>query len=327
MTSSASAGPPGCAEKAAARPAGDPAPPSGPLMEGPFIGVPTGTTRVAAVIGDPIAHSLSPTLHNEAFRALNIDWVYVAFRVAPGDGAAAVGAMRSLGLAGLSVTMPHKAAAAGAVDRLGPVAARLGVVNTVSRVVDGGAEELLGESTDGAGYLDSLAEDGFDPAGRRCLVLGTGGAARAVTLALAGAGAAEVAVAGRSAAAAGACAALAGPAGSAVDASAPGTLMERVEAADLVVNATPVGMGAGDGTPFGIDRSWLTSAHFVSDLIYAPAVTPLLEVARAAGAARANGLGMLIHQAGHQIRMWTGQRPPLEAMSAAAVRALAVRQR
>ena len=296
-------------------------------MEGPFVGVPAGTTRVAAVIGDPIAHSLSPTLHNEAFRALGLDWVYVAFRVAAGDGAAAVGAMRTLGLAGLSVTMPHKADAARAVDRLGPVAARLGVVNTVSRVVDGGIEELLGESTDGAGYLDSLAEDGFDPAGARCVVLGTGGAARAVTLALAGAGSAEVAVAGRNAEGVANCVALAGAAGSPIDASVGNDLQERVRAADLVVNATPVGMGPGDGTPFGIGREWLRPGQFVSDLIYAPAVTPLLEEAREAGAARANGLGMLIHQAGHQIRMWTGQRPPLEAMSAAAVRALTLRTR
>ena len=296
-------------------------------MEGPFAGVPSGSTRVAAVIGDPIAHSLSPTLHNEAFRVLGLDWVYVAFRVPPGEGAAAVAAMRTLGLAGLSVTMPHKADAAGAVDRLGPVAARLGVVNTVSRVVDAEGEELLGESTDGAGYLDSLAEDGFDPAGRRGLVLGTGGAARAVTLALAGAGAAQVVVAGRRAEAVSACASLAGRTGSGVDAADAVALEAEIRAADLIVNATPVGMQPGDGLPFDLSGAWLGPGQFVSDLIYAPAVTPLLAEARAAGSAWANGLGMLIHQAGHQVRMWTGQRPPLEAMSAAAVRALAHRNR
>lgn len=286
---------------------------------------PTGATRVAAVIGDPIGHSLSPALHNEAFRQLGLDWVYVAFRVPAGAGAEAIAAVRTLDLAGLSVTMPHKAEVAAAVDRLGPVAARLGVVNTVSWVYSGGRPELVGESTDGAGYLDAMAEEGFDPTGKRCVVLGTGGAARAVTLALAGAGAAEVVVVGRRPGGAAGCAALAGTAGRSLDGT--GDVEGVVGAADLVINATPAGMGPGDATPFGVRREWLGPGQFVSDLIYAPPVTPLLVEARAAGAGWANGLGVLIHQAGHQVRMWTGQRPPLEAMSAAAVRELSRRDR
>ncbi|MGH9078364.1 MAG: shikimate dehydrogenase family protein, partial [Acidimicrobiales bacterium] len=122
------------------------------------------------MIGDPVGQSLSPLLHNTAFAAAGLDWVYVAFPVAAGRGADAVAAVRALGLAGLSVTMPHKEAVAGAVDRLSEVAARLGAVNTVIR--DGDA--VVGDNTDGAGLLDSLrAAHGWAPAGRRCVVLGT----------------------------------------------------------------------------------------------------------------------------------------------------------
>ena len=276
---------------------------------------------MAGVIGDPVAHSLSPALHNAAFSALGLDWVYVAFPVAAGRGADAVRAMRALGLAGLSVTMPHKADVVAALDRLGPVASRLGVVNTVSWAP--GGDELVGESTDGSGFLDALrGDDGFDPAGRKCAVLGAGGAARSVTLALAGAGAASIAVAGRRPEAAESCAELAGPAGVALSAGAPAALAETIESADLVVNATPVGMGAGDGLPFGLEPERLRSGQFVADLIYAPATTPLLAAARSRGAAAANGLGTLIHQAARQVEIWTGRPAPIEAMSVAALTTL-----
>lgn len=288
----------------------------------------TAATRVAGVIGDPIRHSLSPVLHNAAFAALALDWVYVAFHVAEGEGKGAVDAMRTLDLAGLSVTMPHKADAARAVDRLGPVAAALGVVNTVSWSGHGPGAELVGESTDGAGFVDSLHDDGLDPAGKTCAVLGAGGAARAVTLALATAGAAAVTVVARRPDQAESAASLGGPAGRA---AAPGSLRQVLGEADVVVNATPVGMrgeaGVGraavGGLPFDLDPAWIRPEHFVADLVYAPAATPLLVVARNRGAARSNGLGMLIHQAARQVELWTGRTPPLDAMSAAAIGALA----
>jgi shikimate dehydrogenase len=274
---------------------------------------------VAGVIGDPIKHSLSPALHNAAYAALGLDWVYVAFPVPAGSGAAAVDAMRTLGLAGLSVTMPHKQSAASAVDRLSPTAARLGVVNTVSWAASS-VGELVGDSTDGPGFIDSLrGDEGFDPAGCRAVVLGAGGAARSVTLALAEARAASVVVVGRNAEAAEACAAVAGPTASA---SVAGDLAANVQGADLLVNATPVGMIPADGLPFGLDPGWLASCRFVADLIYSPARTPLLIEARARDVAAVNGLGMLIHQAARQIEMWTGRLAPLDTMSAAALAAL-----
>jgi shikimate dehydrogenase len=283
------------------------------------------------VIGDPVRHSLSPALHNAAFTALGLDWVYVAFPVASGHGPAAVEAMRALELAGLSVTMPHKSDVAGAVDRLAPTASRLGAVNTISWAASSHGGALEGDSTDGAGFLDALRDDdGYDPAGRACVVFGAGGAARAVTLALADAGAASVGVVARRADAAAACAGLAGPAGYALAAarSAGGTDLDGVvEAADLLVNATPVGMLPGDALPFELDPGLVHSGQFVADLIYAPATTPLLALARARGAGTANGLGMLINQAARQVAIWTGRPAPVEAMSAAALAALAHRGR
>jgi shikimate dehydrogenase len=274
---------------------------------------PTATTHAVGIIGDPIRHSLSPVLHNAAFAALGLDWAYLAFEVAEGAGSAAVTAVRALGLEGLSVTMPHKADAAGAVDRLSPTAERLGVVNTVVRR----GSLLLGESTDGDGFIDALRADrGFDPAGRRCVILGAGGAARAVVLALAEAGAAEVVVVGRTPSRAEGTAALAGSLGRV-------GVAEDASEADLVVNATPVGMEGTTTSGLPVDPRLLGGGQLVADLIYAPAVTAFLEAARARGAATVNGLGMLVHQAGRQFHLWTGNAAPLDAMSAAALAAIA----
>lgn len=270
-------------------------------------------TRVAAVIGDPVHHSLSPVLHNAAYQALELDWVYVALPVAAGRFGAAIEAMRTFGLVGLSVTMPHKTAAAAGADALSPTAARLGSVNTLTRHGD----RVHGESTDGPGLIDALrAEHSWHPAGRECAVLGTGGAARAVVLALAEAGAAKVAVLGRRPDAAAQCAALAGTAG------LVGTAADVARAA-LVVNATPVGMtGVRDAVPFELDAGSFGKGQLVVDLVYAPSQTALMGLAAAAGASVGNGLGMLIHQAARQIALWTGLGAPVEVMRTAALAAL-----
>lgn len=265
----------------------------------------TAATRVAAVIGDPVGHSLSPAIHNAAFRAVGLDWVFVAFPVAACDTDPAIAAVRALGLGGLSVTMPHKDGAARAVDRLSPDAEALGAVNCV--VPDGSM--LVGENTDGAGFVDTLRVDlGVDPAGLRCVVLGAGGAARAVIRALARAGATEVVVVNRTPVKADAAASLAGAAGRV---GRP----EDASGADLVVNATPVGM-TGTSTP--LPGATPGAGQLVVDLLYEPAMTPLLVSAEAAGARVANGLGMLVHQAAHAFQLWTGEPAPVGAMAEAA---------
>jgi shikimate dehydrogenase len=270
----------------------------------------SGSTRVAAVIGHPVRHSRSPALANAAFAAAGLDWVLAALDVAEGDAEAAVAAVRALGLGGLMVTMPHKAAVIPALDDLTPTARTLGAVNSISWV-DGA---LVGHNTDGAGLVRSLRhDDGIDVRGRRCVVLGAGGAARSVVHALADAGAAEVAVLNRTASRAEAAAALAGDRGRT-------GVPDDVEAADLVVNATSVGMGAepgGDG-PVPIAPELLRPAQVVVDLVYQPLDTPLLAAARARGAVAVDGIGMLVHQAAISISRWTGVDPDTEVMRRAA---------
>ena len=203
-------------------------------------------------------------LHNAALVELGLDWAYVAFPVPAGRGQAAVAAMVDLGIRGLSVTMPHKAGAAKACHRLSTAAERLGVANTVSYT--GG--ELVGDNTDGPGFIDSLAEQGWIPEGKRCLVLGAGGAARAVVLALAEGGARSVEVVARRPDQARATAAFAGEVGAAGS-------VESAADAELVVNATPIGMAGvaggrarpGQTLPFGLEeKSWAGAACCRLDL-------------------------------------------------------------
>ena len=266
----------------------------------------TGHTRVVGVIGDPVEHSRSPAIHNAAFTALGLDWVYVAFPVPAGRGADAVESVRVLGLAGLSVTMPHKTDVAGACDELTPVAAALGAVNTVVHR-DG---RILGDATDGPGLIAALHGHGVDPAGLRTLVLGAGGAARAVIEALGGAGAAVTVTARRPEAAAEA--ATLAPGAAAVGFA---DLADRVPEADLVVNVTPIGM-AGEPPPFPPER--LRADAFVYDTVYHPSPTPLLAACAARGVAHADGLSMLVHQAALAFTRWTGLPAPVEVMAAAA---------
>ncbi len=273
-------------------------------------------TRLVGVIGSPIAHSLSPLLHDAAFAALGLGdtWRSLAFEVAPGQAAGALAAMRRADISGLSVTMPHKADVAALVDDRTEVARRLGAVNCIVNT-DG---VLLGTNTDGAGFVASLARGAaFTPAGKRCLVIGAGGAARAVVLALADAGASEVAVLNRTPDRATAAAALAGAVGSVVTGDAH-HLAEAVGSADLVVNATPVGMTGGAAGPWLVAPQLLHAGQVAADLVYVPRPTPWLVQAAAAGARSVDGLGMLVHQAAAQLALWTGAVPPVEAMWQAA---------
>lgn len=267
---------------------------------------PSGSTTVAGVIGDPVTHSLSPVLNNAAFEAAGLDWVYVAFPVPPGRGAAAVRSMATLGLAGLSVTMPHKQAAAEACSHLSPAARRLQSVNVVALRPDGA---LYGDSCDGEGFMRSLADEGIEVGSSRAVVIGAGGAARAVALALQQAGA-HVTVAARRPEAAKQAAALTG-----ADAGGLDGIESLVGRSELVVNATSLGMD-GASTPF--DPSWLGPGHTVADLVYSPRVTPLLAGAAERGARTVEGLGMLVHQAALAFTLWTGLEAPLEVMRATA---------
>lgn len=266
----------------------------------------SGHTTVAGIIGQPVEHSRSPAIHNAAYTALGLDWVYVAFRVSVGAVATALPGLAALGVAGVNVTMPHKAAAAEASDELAPTAATLGGVNTVL-VRDG---RLVGDSTDGVGFLDAAREAEIELAGASIVVLGAGGAARALVLAL-GPIAGHLVVAARRADAAAAAARLAPTA----TPTGLDQVSEAVAAASVVVNATPLGM-RGEAPPF--DVAVLGASHVVIDTVYAPPETPLLAAARERGARAVNGLGMLVHQAARSFTLLTGRDAPVDAMWVAA---------
>jgi shikimate dehydrogenase len=267
--------------------------------------------RFVGVLGWPLDHTLSPAIHNAAFRSAGLDWVYLAWPVPPDSLAGAIVGLRALGAAGANVTMPHKRAVTDHLDLLSEDAAALGAVNTIQRV----GEQMLGHNTDAAGFRDFLDQDaGARAAGRPALVLGAGGSARAVVKALADLGAGPISVAARDPASGAEVAAIGGARYIAWE-GAP----EAVAESAIVVNATPVGMNGRDDP---IPGAGFRPGHVVVDLIYSPPTTPLMARARSQGADVWGGLGMLVRQAADSFLIWTGRQPSLETMSAAAVRAI-----
>ncbi len=268
-------------------------------------------TRLAAVIGHPVRHSLSPAMHNAVFAAAALDWRFVTFDIVPGGAAAAIGSMAVLDIGGFAVTMPHKEQAAGAVDDVDPAARALRSVNTVVLRDDG---TTFGASTDGRGFVDSVVAAGHDVVGMRVVVLGAGGAARAIVDALGRAGADDISIVNRTTATATEAARLS-------DVAHVGVI-DDVAQADLLVNATSIGMGT-DDLPLG--PAWLRADLVVADIVYHPLETALLRAARHEGAHVVDGLGMLVHQAVLQQELWTGLRPDPAVLRAAAEAELATR--
>lgn len=284
----------------------------------------TATTRIVAVIGDPIAHSRSPVMHNAAFRALGLDFAYCAFRVRPDDVGAAIAAVRALGLAGLNVTIPHKQAVIPHLDALSPVARLTGAVNTIVNR-DG---VLHGDNTDVPGLSRALDEAGLAPRAKLALVLGAGGSARATVAALARR-TRTVVVAARRPEQADALIADLQPGVRARLIAVPladlatddGPAAKHLAAADVVVNTTPVGMHGGDFLPFAFAATPRGCLYY--DLVYTERVTPFLAAAKRARRRGANGLGMLLHQGAVAFEQWTGVAAPVAVMRSALRAAMA----
>ncbi|HVF11531.1 MAG TPA: shikimate dehydrogenase [Actinomycetota bacterium] len=271
---------------------------------------------MAAVVGGPlqVGISVSPAMHNAAFQALELDWLYVAIGVEPEEGPRAVRTLAETGFVGMNVTMPHKVSVVAALDRLEGEALTVGAVNTI-KVID---RELIGFNTDGPGLVRFLKEDvGATIVGANVLLIGAGGSARAIVASLSGAGATSITSVVRNLSSGQALAPFAGSATfevAALPASAP-----NVEKADLIINATPLGQ-RGEIVPISYDS--MRPEALVVDLVYRPAITPMVQAARDRGAIAHSGLGMLVRQAALSFEIWTGRVAPLDVMSAAAVAAL-----
>lgn len=273
----------------------------------------TGKTKVLGIIGWPISHSLSPLMQNAAIAALGLDYIYAPFPVDPAALAAAVKGLKSLGVCGFNVTIPHKTAIMPFLDKLSPEAEAMGAVNTVTR--DGAA--FVGHNTDGIGFLQSIRDDlEFEPLGKNILVMGAGGAARSAVAALCGAGAARIVVANRSMDRGelllGTFTAKCNKVEFSVSPLEGEEFNRHLEGADLLVNTTSVGM---NGTAFpGLNLSLLKNGAKVYDMVYAPPLTPLLAQAQEQGLVCANGLGMLASQGEAAFKLWTDLEPPARLM-------------
>jgi shikimate dehydrogenase len=268
-----------------------------------------GSTRKVGVIGWPIEHTLSPVIHNAAFVALGMDWVYVPLPVATARLPAALDGLGALGFAGANVTMPHKTRSAELVPDLSHDARLLRAVNTIVVETDG----LAGHNTDALGFERFLREDtGFDPSGRAALLFGAGGGARACALALSRGALAELSVAVREPSRGEDLRTTLEGSGTALRVVSIDDVSEVH--ADLIVNATPLGVH-GERLPLPS----LVPGVVGVDLLYRPSATPFQAEIREGGGSVFGGLGLLLHQAAISFELWTGQTPPLSVMSAAAL--------
>jgi shikimate dehydrogenase len=271
----------------------------------------TGKTRICGVIGDPIEHSLSPTMHNAAFKEIGLDLVFLAFKVTPDQVENAVKGVRSLNILGLNVTMPHKNKIISYLDKLDPTAEYLKSANTILN-----ANGLLtGFNTDGTGAMQALLQNGTDPNGKKMLILGSGGAAKAIAFAAART-TDQIVILNRT------------PNKSQEfaknlnhtlktkiegDALTSQSIEKNMQDAQIIINATSVGMQPHDKISL-IPPKLFKQTQTILDIVYNPIETKLLNDAKKAGAKTVNGVEMLIHQGAASFEIWTNKPAPIEAM-------------
>lgn len=276
--------------------------------------------KTVALIGYPLGHSISPAMHNAAFRQLGLDFEYVPLEVAPDDLAQAVDGLRVLHFAGFNVTVPFKEKVMPYLDDITKLAQTIGAVNTVKNQEG----KLVGFNTDAPGFLESLREDaGFDPKGKNCLILGAGGAGKAVAAGLAESHAKAILINDVLEEKAQELAEyLSDNFDSSIQALPLASIPASITKTQLLVNSSPVGMYPKiDGSPLPEDIK-LHNKLMVYDLVYNPAETKLLKQAKAAGAKAVSGLGMLVRQGALAFTVFTGKPAPLEVMFEAAREAL-----
>jgi shikimate dehydrogenase len=276
----------------------------------------SGKTRICGVIGDPIEHTLSPIMYNAAFKALKFDFAFLAFKVKAADVEKAVSGMRALGIHGLNVTMPHKSVVINYLDEVDQAAKAIGSVNTILNK-DG---RLFGFNTDGIGALHALRENGVEPRGKKVLLLGAGGAARAIAYTLAQE-AEELVILNRTVKQAAELANLLKQTFNrkvVADALSIDAIKDNLEDSDVLINATSVGMKPNaNKTPVAFE--WLKPDLAVMDIVYNPLETKLAKDAKVAGAKVVSGVEMLIYQGAASFETWTEHSAPVEVMRHAAL--------
>lgn len=276
-------------------------------------------TKKAGLIGDPLGHSASAAMHGAAYYQMGLDAIYIPMEIPADRVDLAVKSLELLNFMGCNVTLPHKQTVLPLMDELDESAQSCGAVNTI--LFRGGRK--IGYNTDGSGFVRAIKEKaGFDPKGKKCLVIGAGGAARGVTFALAMAGtkefiilnrAEEIEMAERLSADMNSCRSGI----SAASVLSHETVSEALKQADFVIHATPLGMTPHEDT-VAFDTSLLKPGHAVFDVVYNPRETRLLREAKACGCKTLGGLWMLVYQGIEAIRIWTGKDAPADVMAEAA---------
>jgi len=269
----------------------------------------------AGFFGYPVEHSFSPVMHNAAFSFLGLDFIYVPYCVAPEELESAAKAVISLGMVGVNITIPHKEKVCRYLDQITPGAKIAGAINTIVN----NKGKLYGYNTDGAGFLRSLKEEAnLLPAGKTVLIIGAGGAARSIAVELAMSGARLITIVNRKPERALALARLLTGQTSIKQAEIAKTgteVKESVKKADLIIQATPLGMYPNEDVCIDFPFEYLQPGQVVCDLVYNPIVTKFMENARLAGGVKAiNGIGMLLYQGVLAFEYWTGVQAPVEIM-------------
>lgn len=277
------------------------------------------STKVVGLIGNPVEHSVSPAMHNAAFEELGMDYVYLAFKVSEDLLSDALHGVRALGMRGVNVTIPHKSDVMDHLDQLDELAQSIEAVNTINREAEG----LKGFNTDGIGAMRALLEEVEDVEGREVLLLGAGGAARAVAFTLAEAGA-NLTISNRTNSKA---KKLVGDIEEKIGRSLnqipqeEDVLERKIKESEILINSTSVGMHPQNGETI-VKAEQMHSGLTVMDIVYNPLRTRLLREAEKAGAKTISGLGMLVHQGVASFEIWTGREPPVDVMRKAARKAL-----
>ncbi|MEM3526492.1 MAG: shikimate dehydrogenase [Candidatus Jordarchaeaceae archaeon] len=277
-----------------------------------------GATKVVGVIGDPIEHSLSPKMHNAAFEYLGLDYIYVPFRVLEKDLKNAVRGAKALNLRGFNVTIPHKISIIKFLDEVDLTARKIGAVNTV--VNYGG--KLMGYNTDGLGALEALKEENVDPEGKKIVIIGAGGAARAITFQFASV-CSKLVILNRTGIKAVRLAKELTNFGVEVEGGSLTlkSLESSLSESDILINTSSVGMYPNvNESP--VPKDFLRKDLVVFDIVYNPLETMLLKYARSVGAKSINGVGMLVNQGAIGFKMWTGHEAPRDIMRKAVIEGL-----